>query len=151
MEIVAKSKHIRMSPRKLRLVVDSLRSLSLDEAMVALENLNKRAVKPLKLTFKQAIGNAVNNFGLKKEDLIIKEMQVGEGPTLKRWRAVSRGRARRINKRTSHLRVVLEGKEKDPALRAVGPGAKSKELRAKSKNNKKNKIDRKDRKNGTKS
>ena len=131
MEIIAKSKHIRMSPRKLRLVVDSLRGLSVNEVMIALQHLNRRAVKPLLLIFKQAVGNAVNNYGFKKADLRVKEMQVGEGPTLKRWQAVSRGRARRINKRTSHLRIVLEGQETQNGKRKTKDAKREKKEREK--------------------
>jgi large subunit ribosomal protein L22 len=114
MEISAKSAHIRISPRKLRLVTSALKNLSLQEAIDILENLKKRAAKPILLTCRQALGNAVNNFGLKKESLKLKEIQVGKGPVFKRWRAVSRGRARSIIKRTSHLKIILEGEKKEP-------------------------------------
>jgi len=108
MQVVAKSKYIRMSPRKLRLVADSIRQLPPKEALVVLEAMNKRAAKPLVDTLKQALGNAVNNLNLKKENLVIKEIQIGEGPVFKRWRAVARGRAHQILKRTSHITVILE-------------------------------------------
>jgi len=120
MEIIAQSKYIRMSPRKLRLVADAVRSLSLSEALAVLENLNKRATRPILDTFKQAIGNAVNNFGLEKETLEIKEVQIKKGPTVKRWRAVSRGRARTIKKRTSHIKIVLKGKKAKKQRRKSG-------------------------------
>lgn len=115
MQVIAKSKYLRISPRKVRLVADNLRQLSPEEALTALLATNKKAAQPLAETLKQAIGNAVNNFNLNKQNLVIKEIQIGEGPVLKRWRAVSRGRAHPILKRTSHIRIVLEdktGKEK---------------------------------------
>lgn len=115
MEIIAKSKHIRMTPRKMRLVAENLRGLSVSEARVGLQNLNKRVARPILLTLKQAVGNAINNFNLNEESLKIKEIQINKGPTLKRWRAVSRGRAREILKRSSHIRLVLEGKERESA------------------------------------
>jgi large subunit ribosomal protein L22 len=111
MEVVAQSKYVRISPRKLRLVADAVRGLSLSEIVSVLEDLDQRAAKPILLAFKQAIGNAVADFNLNQESLKLKQFQIGKGPTLKRWRAVGRGRSYRINKRTSHIRIVLEGKE----------------------------------------
>lgn len=111
MEIIAKSKYIRISPRKMRLVVDAIRGLSVNEAMLMLENLPQRSTEPILAVFKQAIGNAKNNFNLVEEDLKIKEIQIGKGPTIKRWRAVSRGRARTIFKRTSHIILVLKSEK----------------------------------------
>ncbi len=112
MKIMAKSNYIRMTPRKVRLVADSIRQLSPEEAIITLKATNKSAAKPLLDTLRQGIGNAVNNFKLKSEDLIIKEIQIGEGPVFKRWRAASRGQAHQVLKRTSHIRIVLEGKSK---------------------------------------
>ncbi|HUS51961.1 MAG TPA: 50S ribosomal protein L22 [Candidatus Bathyarchaeia archaeon] len=117
MEIVAESKYIRISPRKVRLVANVIRRLPVKEALEILGATNKRAAKPLLDTLKQGIGNAVNNFKLNKENLVIKEIQIGEGPVFKRWRAVSRGQAHRILKRTSHIKLVLAErakKEKEP-------------------------------------
>lgn len=111
MEVVAKSRNIRVSPRKLRLVADAIRHLPPQAALVVLEKMGKRAALPLAKTINQALANATNNFNLKKEDLGIKKLEIQEGPTYKRWRAVSRGRAHEIKKRTSHIFLVLEGKE----------------------------------------
>lgn len=129
MQVVAESKYKRISPRKVRLVADSIRRLPPEEALIALGAMNKRAAKPLGDTLKQAIGNAVNNFKLDKENLVIREIQIGEGPTFKRWRAAARGRAHRVLKRTSHIRIVLEEKVKEEKQAAKGKrrahGAKS--------------------------
>lgn len=114
MEIAAESKHVRISPRKMRLVADLVRGLPVQEAMDILIHLNKRAAKPLLLTLKQGIGNAVNNFSLEKDDLLIKRLEIGKGPTYKRGRPVSRGIWHRILKRTCHIKMVLEG---EPAQR----------------------------------
>lgn len=112
MEIVAKSTFIRQSPRKLRLVADQIRGLKAEEALTLLGNLNKRAAQPILLTLKQGIGNAVNNFNLKKEDLKIKSLQIGEGPRYKRVDKSHRAfRWGTIQKRTSHIRMILEGEE----------------------------------------
>lgn len=99
----------------MRQVAENLRGLSVSEARVGLQNLNRRAAWPILLTLKQAAGNAINNFNLNEESLKIKEIQINKGPTLKRWRAVSRGRAREILKRSSHVRLILEGKKRESA------------------------------------
>lgn len=112
MEIIAKSTFVRQSPRKLRLVADQIRGLKVKEAVTILENLNKRAAKPILLTLKQGVGNAVNNFNLKKEDLKIKSLEIGEGPRYKRLDKSHRAfRWGTIQKRTAHIRMALEGKK----------------------------------------
>lgn len=127
MEVIAKSKYIRISARKMRLVADLIRGLKADEALEVLNHLNKSAAQPLFLTLKQAIGNAVNNFNLNKENLLLKRLEIGEGPTFKRGRFVSRGRWHPILKRTSHITMVLEGEKKKKAEKKEGSdgGAKS--------------------------
>lgn len=126
MEVVAKSSFVRQSPRKLRLVADQIRGLKADEAVAILKNLRKQAAKPILLTLKQGIGNAINNFNLKKENLVIKSLQVGEGPRYKRLDKSHRAfRWGTIQKRTAHIRMVLEGekeKEKKPAFTKVTAG-----------------------------
>ena len=109
MEIKAEAKYIRISPRKARLVVKAIRGLTPQKALDYLKFVNKRAAEPLSKIIQSAIANAKNNFGLKPEKLKFKKIQVGEGPTLKRWRAISRGRAHPIMKRTSHIKIILEG------------------------------------------
>ena len=113
MEIIAKSKYIRTSPRKLRLIVRGLEKISLTQALISLEQLGKKASLPLRETIRSAVANAKNNFSLGEEVLRIKELKIEEGPTYKRFRAVSRGRAHSIKKRTSHIMVVLEGEAKE--------------------------------------
>jgi len=112
MEIKAESKYIKISPRKVRLVVDAVKGLSLTSALENLTFLRKRAAKPLFKTLKSAIANAVNNFKLKEEDLKIRSIEILKGPVLKRWRPVSRGRAHSYEKKMSHIRVILEEKTK---------------------------------------
>lgn len=109
MEVVAKSDFARITPRKLRQVADEIRGLMAKDGLVILENLGKSAAGPLLLTLKQAVANAVNNFKLTPERLVIKEVVIDEGPTYKRGQAVSRGRWHSIFKRTSHIRIVLSG------------------------------------------
>jgi len=125
MEIIAKSDFIRISPRKLNLVAQTIRGLRVGYALEVLKNLNKKAAQPLILTLKQGIGNAVNNFKLDKENLVIKKVEVGKGPILKRGRPVARGQWHPILKRTSRLRIILEGEEKQGKKKGGKNGAKS--------------------------
>lgn len=106
----ATQKYIRTSPRKLRLVADSVRGLPAGQALDYLRFMNKRAALPLAKVIRQAVANAEDAEGKKAEKLIVKIIDIGEGPTLKRWQAVSRGSAHSIMKRSSHITVVLEEK-----------------------------------------
>ena len=117
MEVLAKSTNLRISPRKVRLVADQVRSLPVGEAEIILGTLNKRASRPLLLVLRQGIANAENNFGLKKDSLKIKRLEVGKGATMKRYRFVARGRIHRILKRTSHISLILEGEKGKVASR----------------------------------
>jgi large subunit ribosomal protein L22 len=103
-------KYIRTSPRKLRLVADAVRKLSPTEALRQLKFIGKRAAEPVYHAIKQAVSNAKNNQGLKEDQLRFKTLEINEGATYKRFRAVSRGMAHSIMKRSSHIRVVLEEK-----------------------------------------
>lgn len=117
MIIKAEQKYIRVSPRKLRLVADSISRLPPREALEQLSFMRKKAAVPVSKTIKQALANATKNLNLQEESLRFESIQVNEGPTFKRWRAVSRGRAHPILKRTSHIKVLLtsieEPKETD--------------------------------------
>lgn len=108
MEVIAESKFIRISPRKVRLVADAIRSISPKTALLKLPHLKKRAAVIVMKTLKSAVSNALNNAKLKEDMLRIKEITVNEGPRLKRFRPGSRGRTRPYVKRASHLRIVLE-------------------------------------------
>lgn len=112
MKVIARSKNIRISPRKLRLVADVVRGLKIEEAEKILIGINKRATGPLLLTLKQGIANATKNFDLVKETLVLKSLEIGKGPTFKRGRPASRGYWHPILKRTSHIRMILEGEER---------------------------------------
>lgn len=112
MEVVAKSKFIRISPRKLNLVAETIRGLKVDYALEVLKNINKKAAKILITVLKQGMANAVNNFKLEKDKLIIKRIEIGKGPILKRIRPVARGQWHPILKRTSHITMIIEGEEK---------------------------------------
>ena len=105
--IKAEQKYVRISPRKLRLVVEAIKHLSPREAIDHLSFLNKRAALPLTKTIKQAMANGVNNKNLKEEELGFFKIEISPGAIYKRFRPVSRGRAHPILKRTSHFTVVV--------------------------------------------
>jgi large subunit ribosomal protein L22 len=106
MEINAKLRYLRMSPRKIRLVADLVRGLSTDNAKRALKFSDKKASGHILTLLNSAVANAGNNFQ-KKEGLYIKKIFVDQGPTYKRIRPVARGMSHPINKRTSHITIVL--------------------------------------------
>ncbi len=109
-QIKAERKYIRTSPRKIRLVADLVRQMSVPEAIITLTHLRKRAATAMLKTLKQAQANAVNNHNLSKDSLLIQSIEVNEGATYKRFRPVSRGRAHSILKRTSHIKIILKSK-----------------------------------------
>ena len=112
MEITAKSSSVRVAPRKVRLVADSIRKLSAEDALKALSVINKRGASVLEKTLKSAIANAVNNANAKKEDLFIKAIDVNEGLSFKRFHPSTRGRAHPYKKRGSNITIVLEERNK---------------------------------------
>lgn len=110
MQAIATQKFVRMSPRKLRLVADMVRDLTPQRAVEILPQIGKRAGEPLGKVMKTAIANAKVK-GISSADLIIKEIQINEGPRLKRGRPVSRGRWHPYKRRMSHIRIILKTKE----------------------------------------
>lgn len=108
MEVKAKLRRLRMAPRKVRVVADEIRGLSVDAAEKKLEGLTKRAAMPVLKLVKSAVANAEHNQKLKKNDLFIKTIRVDEGVTLKRWKPRAFGRAAPIRKRSSQILLVLD-------------------------------------------
>ena len=109
MEVRAIQKFILMSPRKLREIVPLVRNLSPKDAVERLPFADKRTAQPLRKVIETAIANARQK-GLDEGSLVFKEIQIGEGPRLKRFRAGARGRAKPYKRRMSHIRVVLTTK-----------------------------------------
>ena len=107
MEVKAKVKFIRMSPIKIRLVANLIKTMPVEKALDQLRFINKLASGPVIGLIKSAIANAENNFELDKDNLFIKELTVNQGPTLKRSMPRAHGRATPIRKRTSHINLVL--------------------------------------------
>lgn len=103
----AQAKYIRISPTKVRVVLDVVRGLSVNEALAVLAAVPKAASEPVKKVIESAVANAEHNQGLSRADLYVEEIYADGGPILKRMNPVSKGRAYRINKRTSHITVKL--------------------------------------------
>jgi len=120
MEVVAYQKFLRTTPRKLRLVADAVRQDKPSQALLKLQFMHKMAAKDLYKVMKQAVSNAVNNSQLEEKDLKTKHILIEAGPSYKRFRAGSRGRARMILKRTCHIKVVLEAPKKTEVNPPVG-------------------------------
>ena len=108
----ASATHIRISPRKVRMVVDTVRGKSVSQALNILGFTRKKAALPVQKLLKSAVANAVENGGINDvETLVIYRIMVDEGPTLKRYMPRARGRATPIRKRTSHIRIILRERE----------------------------------------
>ena len=107
MRVKAQSRFIRQSPYKVRRVLDLVRGLPVEEAEHMLRLTPRAAADPIAKALKSAVANAEHNHALDSEDLVIAEAFADEGPTLKRYRPRARGRASRINKRTSHITIVV--------------------------------------------
>ena len=110
-EVRAVERHIRMSPQKVRLVLDVVRGKPAQEALAILQFLPQRAARPVAKALKSAVANAENNFNMDPDDLILTRCAADEGRTLKRWRPRARGRVNQILKRSSHITVVVAEKE----------------------------------------
>lgn len=107
----AKAKYVRTAPRKVRLVADQVRGMQIDDARSLLRFSPRGAAEDLAKLLESAAANAENNHDLIAEDLLISEITVDEGPTLRRFRPRALGRATRINKRTSHISMTLTPEE----------------------------------------
>jgi len=111
--VQARARYVRTAPRKARLVVDHIRGKSAEEARAILTHTPRAAAEDVLKLLNSAIANAEANHELLPDELRVKAVFVDEGPTIKRFRPRAQGRATRINKRTSHMTVVLtnEGSE----------------------------------------
>lgn len=119
-EVVAKARHQKISPRKVRLVIDFVRGMRAQEALEKLQFVNKKAAPLIIKLINSALANAENNFKLNKNDLYIKTFFANEGPSLHRWMPKAHGRANPILKRTSHITVILGLKEKESEAKGLG-------------------------------
>ena len=108
MEARAVAKYIRVSPRKVRLIMDELRGKKVEEALNVLTFAPQKSARIVKKLINSAVANAGENSQIDVDTLYIKRLYADEGPTLKRFRPRAMGRASRIRKRTSHLTVILD-------------------------------------------
>ena len=106
----AHAKYVRVSDSKARIVLNQIKGKSVGEAMAILAYSPRYAAEIIEKVLKSAIANAENNNGLKMEDLYIAECYANKGPTMKRVQPRAQGRAYRIEKRTSHITIVLDEK-----------------------------------------
>ena len=105
--VFATAKYVRMAPRKVRLVVDQIRDKSVNQALELLQFANVAAATPVEKVLRSAVANAENNNNLRANNLVVAKAYVDEGPTLRRIRPRAKGSASRINKRTSHITIVV--------------------------------------------
>ncbi len=112
MAITAKTKYIRIAPRKVRLVADMIRGQRVKEAKSLLHFTVNRSALPISKLLNSAVVSAKNNLNWNEENLLIEKITVDEGPKLKRWMPRARGSASPIQKKTSHITIVLEEVEK---------------------------------------
>jgi len=111
MQAKAVAKQVRIAPRKVRLVIDLIRGKQVGEAVAILRHTPKAASPVVEKLLNSAIANAEHNYDMEPNNLFIKEAFVDEGVTLKRFRPRAMGRASRINKRTSHITLVVSEKK----------------------------------------
>lgn len=122
MSVLAIAKGVRQSPRKVAVVAALVRGRTVEDALVILEHTPRRSAQAVSKVIASAKANADHNHGLKPGTLKITEISVTHGPRLKRFRPASHGRALPFMRRTSHIRVVVDGEireVKKPAAKAV--------------------------------
>jgi len=111
MEAIAHAKYLRISPRKVKLVCDEIRGKDTDVAAAILAVTPNAAAEYMAKLLKSACANAENNFNMDPANLYVKAVSADAGPIMKRMQPVGRGRGHRINKRTSHITLVVAEKE----------------------------------------
>lgn len=102
------ARHVRISSRKVKVVIDLIRGKSVNEAKSILMYTTKAAAPVVEKLLDSAVANAENNLDLSRDNLVVAEVFADQGPTLKRFRPRAHGRASRINKRTSHITIILD-------------------------------------------
>ena len=126
MEVKASLKHLRISPRKARLVASLVRGMEFNKAVNQLKFTNKKSAGPILKLLNSAMANAVNNYDLDRNNLFIKEIRVEDGKTLKRWLPRAHGRATTIRKRMCHVyltlgEIVASGKKEAKKVKTDDP------------------------------
>ena len=124
MSVKAESKGVRLSPRKVAAVATLVRGRTVADAIVILEHTPRRAALSVLKTIKSAQANAAHNHNYKADTLVITEITVNHGPRMKRFRPAAMGRALPYMKRSSHIRVLVDGEQR-PAKKPVAKETKS--------------------------
>jgi large subunit ribosomal protein L22 len=109
MEVIAKGKFIRLSPKKGREIADLVRGQNAHTSLNMLKFMPQRAAKVIGKVLASAMSNAENNFNLEKDALVISAIMIDGGPVIKRWQPRAKGAAYEIKKRTSHVTVIVSG------------------------------------------
>jgi large subunit ribosomal protein L22 len=110
MEVKAVTKYVRISPQKVRKLADAIKGQPVEAGLNMLKYMPQKAAGLVEKTVRSAAANADNNHGIDVDSLVIQNLIVDQGPTLKRFRARARGRGARILKKSSHITVVLTEK-----------------------------------------
>lgn len=113
MKVRAQARFIRQPATKVRLVLDLVRGMGVDDARAVLALTPRGAAATVNKVLNSAVANAEHNFALDADDLVVAEAFADEGPTLRRFRPRARGRATRIRKRTSHITIVVSDQNED--------------------------------------
>jgi large subunit ribosomal protein L22 len=108
MEVKAVAKYIRISPQKVRKLIDAVKGKPVEEGLNILKFMPQKAAGILEKIIRSAVANADQNADIDVDLLVIRNITADQGPTLKRWKARARGRGSRILKRTSHITVILD-------------------------------------------
>lgn len=122
MEITATRRYLRIAPRKVRVIADTLKGLPVEAAEGKLKMTVKSASVPLTKLLRSAVANAKENHKLENAKLLVKQVRVSEGPVLKRYKPRAYGRASLIRKRSSHVTLVLIEQEKPVSVPPSGTG-----------------------------
>jgi len=128
MPVIVKLNYLRIAPRKVRLVADLIRKKKVEEAQTILNFTIKKATKPILKLLNTAVADARNNFQLNSENLYISKITVDEGPKYKRWRPRARGSAYEIQKKTSHITLILDEVVSGKKIKKVRKSKKAKKV-----------------------
>jgi large subunit ribosomal protein L22 len=129
MAVKAESKGVRLSPRKVAAVAALVRGRTVADALVILEHTPRRAALPVLKTIKSAQANASHNHNYKADTLVITEITVNHGARMKRFRPAAMGRALPYMKRSSHIRVLVDGEQRSAKKPAAAKAATKKETK----------------------
>src|SRR5438105_15917567 len=121
MAVKAIAKGVRLSPRKVAVVASLVRGRSVDDALTILEHTPRRSVLAVSKAIKSARANAEHNHNYKPATLQITEITVTAGPRLKRFKPIARGQAHPFQRKTSHIRVIVDGEQRPAASASKKP------------------------------